>query len=280
MPFHPGAIEDLGASFRIILAGLGCGLERPIGDLPYLCAEQHRRLAAAAAGPRARTDEATLHGAFEDLARVNPDLPALSLSRGALSYGAVDGAANGLAHRLKQEGLAFEAPVAVLIERSPAHLVALLAILKSGGAYLPLGAGIQIRPWRRSYRRGAALCLTNAALAVRAGNIAARVLIVDERTLAVAAPPLADRPRPSQLAYFIATSGTSGQPKIVAIEHRAAANTIRHSLAHAYAPGDLACVPSTRLAGVRCKSAPDLRPLERRSHAGADRLMVGPDGCA
>jgi amino acid adenylation domain-containing protein len=193
-----------------------------------------------------------LHGDFEAQAARFPGRLAVEWSGGRLTYGELDGAANGLAATLHATGLALEEPVAVFAERSAAHLVAVLAVLKAGGACLSLDAGHPDAHLRRIVvGAGTSRCLASPTLAPRAAGLGCPVLVLtDERLAAQAtAPPPVDL-APDRLAYLVATSGTTGAPKIVEVEHRALANALRHSRDRIYAPGDLDLVPWTdQLAG-------------------------------
>ena len=250
--FRRGVVEEVAASFAAILTGIAANPDSRICDLPYLSEAQRLRLDEAACGPvDLDAAELLLHDDFEKFAALHPECLALEWEGGRLTYGALDEAANALAAELRADGIATEEPVAVLIERSAAHLIALFAVLKSGAAYLPLDPS-HPDPFLKQVlaSAGARRCLTSSALAQRAHQLAATVLPISAARLqARASRPLPETPsaivRPNHLAYLIATSGTTGEPKIVEIEHRAAANTLRHSVDKLYAPGDLALIPWT-----------------------------------
>jgi microcystin synthetase protein McyB len=244
--FRPGVVEEISASFTALLVGIAENPDRRIGDLPYLSDGQLRRLDEAASGPvDAERTTLLLHRDFEQLASSHPERMAIEWEKGSFTYGALDQAANALAIKLLSDGLTSEEPVAIFIERSAAHLVALFAVLKAGGSYLPLDP---LHP--DSFLRqivasaGAQRCLTNPALAERARKIAECILPISTVHMeARASKPSTVEVRPNHLAYLIATSGTTGKPKIVELEHRAAANTLRHSVITLYAQGDLALIP-------------------------------------
>lgn len=244
--FRPDVIEQVATSFATILTSIAENPECRISDLPYLSEAQRLHLNNAASGPVDISRAALLlHGDFERFASYNPEQLAIEWEEGSLTYGALNQAANALANQLQTAGLMPEEPVAVLIERSAAHLVALFAVLKAGGAYLPLDPAHPDQFLKKIVASAGALrCLASPALAKRAGEFVAGVLPITAAQLEIRAPKAPETTiLPEHLAYLIATSGTTGEPKIVEVEHRAAANTLRHSIDKLYAPGDLAVVP-------------------------------------
>ncbi|WP_366592772.1 plipastatin non-ribosomal peptide synthetase PpsC [Bacillus subtilis] len=165
----------------------------------------------------------TLHGLFERQAAVTPERPAIRFSGGLLTYAELDMYASRLAAHLAARGVTNESIVGVLSERSPDMLIAVLAVLKAGGAYLPLDPAYPKE--RLSYMlkdSGASLLLTQPKCSVP--NFSGETLEVDMTSLASekAENHLFTPADGGSLAYVIYTSGSTGQPKGVAVEHRQA----------------------------------------------------------
>ncbi|MDM5302010.1 amino acid adenylation domain-containing protein [Bacillus subtilis] len=163
----------------------------------------------------------TLHGLFERQAACTPKRPAIRFSGGSLTYAELDMYASRLSARLAARGVTKESIVGVLSERSPDMLIAVLAVLKAGGAYLPLDPAYPEE--RLSYMlkdSGAALLLTQPGCS--APNFSGETLEVDMASLAneKAESHVFARADSGSLAYVIYTSGSTGQPKGVAVEHR------------------------------------------------------------
>ncbi|AOA54714.1 MULTISPECIES: plipastatin non-ribosomal peptide synthetase PpsC [Bacillus] len=165
----------------------------------------------------------TLHGLFERQAAVTPERPAIRFSGGLLTYAELDMYASRLAAHLAARGVTNESIVGVLSERSPDMLIAVLAVLKAGGAYLPLDPAYPKE--RLSYMlkdSGASLLLTQPGCS--APNFSGETLEVDmtslerEEVKRHVSASVSD----GSLAYVIYTSGSTGQPKGVAVEHRQA----------------------------------------------------------
>jgi len=144
-----------------------------------------------------------------------------------ISYAALEHRANRLAHRLRTAGVAERELVAILLPRSVDLIVALLAVLKAGGAYLPLDAGYP--PDRLALLltdSGARHVLTTGALrGLVTGPSVPAILVEDEPSGA----PVPDGPPSStitvdDLAYVVYTSGSTGTPKGTMNTHRGLAN--------------------------------------------------------
>ncbi|MCB1021549.1 MAG: amino acid adenylation domain-containing protein, partial [Acidobacteria bacterium] len=168
----------------------------------------------------------TLHGLIESQAGLSPDAPAVVDERRTLTYAELTARADALAARLLEAGLRPEGRVGVLLERSVELAVALLAVLKAGGAFTPIDAEQPPARTRAMLEdAGARWVLTDAALAARAPH-GASVILVDERSEASSAPrafPAADE---EQLAYVVFTSGSTGRPKGAMNTHRAIVNRL------------------------------------------------------
>ncbi|RVK17005.1 non-ribosomal peptide synthetase [Sinorhizobium meliloti] len=153
---------------------------------------------------------------FERQAALRPHAVALVLDEATLTYGELDARANALAWKLQDAGARPDQPVALIGERSVEAIVAMIGILKAGAAYLPLHPGVP------DARLAEILAQTGTSIAVRTDTSPQR-LPTGVRTLSVdaarsdAAPQA--KARPDNLAYVIATSGSTGQPKTVGVCH-------------------------------------------------------------
>ncbi|WP_372666088.1 non-ribosomal peptide synthetase [Amycolatopsis kentuckyensis] len=161
----------------------------------------------------------TLHGRIAAQAMSTPDAIAVRCGQTELTYAELEDRATRLAQRLRAHGVGVETPVGVLCERGPLLLPVLLAILKTGGHYIPLDPAYpQDRKEYMLRQAGARVLVTTRRFAGEAlGDV---VVFADE--------PVADDPvpwhdpvvDPENLAYVIYTSGSTGRPKGVMISHR------------------------------------------------------------
>ncbi|MEO0489099.1 MAG: amino acid adenylation domain-containing protein, partial [Cyanobacteria bacterium J06659_2] len=161
---------------------------------------------------------------FEAQVQQTPDEIAVVFEAEQLTYAELNAKANQLAHHLQQLGVTTEIVVGIYLERSLELIISLLAVLKAGGAYLPLDAGLPKESLVfRLQDTQASVLLTQPHLIETLPEIAASVVCLDTQweTFAQASHTnLNSGVTPENLAYVIFTSGSTGKPKGVAIEHR------------------------------------------------------------
>ncbi|MET8910621.1 amino acid adenylation domain-containing protein [Micromonospora sp. NPDC004551] len=161
-----------------------------------------------------------LHRMVAAQAARTPDAEAVRHGDRALTYRELDEAANRLARLLLRRGVTRADRVGVCLPRTPELVVALLAVLRAGAAYVPLDPAYP--PARVAFMTadsGVRLVLTRADLA---GRFPGTAVAVDRLDPAGDATDPAVPATPTDLAYVIYTSGSTGRPKGVAIEHRSA----------------------------------------------------------
>ncbi len=164
-----------------------------------------------------------------------PDATAVVCGDTALSYREIDTRSDGLASVLRSRGVRPDVVVAVALSRSADLVVALLAVLKAGGAYLPIDP--EQPAARVDHLLDAAeptVVLTDRATASSLPDRTATAtrrdaLVLDELSLDTAAPggAVPGGPRPDNLAYVMFTSGSTGTPKGVGITHTCVVNGVR-----------------------------------------------------
>ncbi|GAB2934280.1 hypothetical protein GCM10027280_22590 [Micromonospora polyrhachis] len=252
------AAEQVCAMVEQALVALADTLEQapgtPIGRLDVLPpAERHRLLVDGNEAAVAYPPDRLVHHLFETQVARDPHAVALVLDEYRLTYGELNAQANRLAHHLRTRGVGPDRLVAICVERSLDAVVALLAVLKAGGAYLPLDpaypverlaymlrdatpiAALTHRPARdrlHAALSGTALstpALSGAALsgtALSAPALSGADLCVIDLDLDAAdwteqaeTDPVVEGSTPDNLAYVIYTSGTSGAANGVLVEH-------------------------------------------------------------
>jgi aspartate racemase len=204
--FKAGTIARMLGHFQVLLEGIVSNPEQHLSDLPLLTqAEQHQLLVEWQNTQADFPNNTCIYQLFEAQVECTPDAIALIFEDQQLTYKELNVRANQLAYHLITLGVGPESIVAVCLDRSIELIVALLAVLKAGGAYLPLDSA-----WPQS--RQELLC--NAA--------GCSVLLSATGLVALSASKPASSPvTAGSLAYVIATSGTTGTPKTVAVEHGA-----------------------------------------------------------
>ncbi|MEV6875260.1 non-ribosomal peptide synthase/polyketide synthase [Amycolatopsis sp. NPDC051128] len=221
--FDAATIDRFAGHLRVLAEAVVADPRRPVAELPIMDDAELARLQDFSRGPAVPVPAATLPRLFEAQAARTPDAVAVVCGDRRLTYRELDAEANRLARVLRDRGAAPERFVAVSLPRTERILVALLGVLKSGAAYLPVDPAY---PADR-----VALMIDDAEPVLlltpdgrSPGTIPA--LAFDDPGLLAgrSAAPLDGGPDPANPAYVIHTSGSTGRPKGVVIAHRSAAN--------------------------------------------------------
>ncbi|MEU3572749.1 amino acid adenylation domain-containing protein [Kitasatospora sp. NPDC036755] len=189
-----------------------------VGTVEVLTADERAELVTRWSGTTTPLPEGSLPELFEARAAATPDAIALTAEDAELTYAQLNARANGLALRLVEAGVVRETPVALMIDRSAAQVVAILAVLKAGGLYVPLDDAQPADRLRTVLAdAGAALVLADAAHREHPALAGLTVLAPDaeEHPGNLGLPQHAD-----QLVYVMHTSGSTGVPKGIAVTHR------------------------------------------------------------
>jgi amino acid adenylation domain-containing protein len=150
-----------------------------------------------------------------------PEAVALSYGERLWTYREVEEAASRLAHLLAGHGVGPGELVALLFSRSAEAIVAMLAVLKTGAAYLPIDPALPVARIGFMLDDAAPIAaITTAALADRLNGSGVPVLDVNDPALGSQPGTALEAPAPEDIAYLIYTSGTTGVPKGVAVTHR------------------------------------------------------------
>ncbi|AGM05507.1 non-ribosomal peptide synthetase/MFS transporter [Amycolatopsis keratiniphila] len=213
--FDRGTAERIARWFVTLVDGITADLDRPVAEVPVEVVTS-----PALAGPAPeRTGLRPVHTLIEAAADRFPDRIAVVGATGSLTYRQLDERANRIAHRLRALGVRADEPVGLLLEQGTDVACAVLGIMKSGGAYLPMDTTYpQARVATILATAGARILLAEPGLAVAVPEVT--VLTVDD---AVAGQPGTRPDIPvagHDLIHVIFTSGSTGAPKGVAVEHR------------------------------------------------------------
>ena len=231
--FERGTIQRLASHLQNLLAGVVADAGQRLAQLPLMSqAERRQMLVDWNDTGRPYPADAAVHTRVERQARRTPEALALVCGDRRLSYRELNAQANRLAHHLRSQGVAPEVLVGMYLERSLPMVVAMLAVLKAGGALLPLDP--ELPPDRLAFMLRdtmAPVVLTQSSLASRIpqpGPAQVRTMLcLDTQWHEVADGPEDNPPvltLPTHLACVIYTSGSTGQPKGVMLEHRGWSN--------------------------------------------------------
>ncbi|HEX7333134.1 MAG TPA: amino acid adenylation domain-containing protein [Pyrinomonadaceae bacterium] len=222
--FDEATIRRMLSHFENLLQAIVSQPDRSLLDLPLLSDEESRHLISDF-NPQAPSlpPAVCMHELFEAHAAQSPESPAISFDGFHLPYGKVNERANRVAHHLRSLGVGPEQRVAVMLDRTPDLVIAILGILKAGAAYLPLDPSYpQERLAFMLQDAGAQVVVTEQALVDRwLLDSQATLVCLDDQVIATAANTnLAEvGVKPENAAYVIYTSGSTGRPKGVVVTH-------------------------------------------------------------
>ncbi|MET9969164.1 amino acid adenylation domain-containing protein, partial [Streptomyces sp. NPDC006356] len=233
--FDRAEIEEIADRFARVLRQIADEPGLPVERVELLSPDERERVLTEWNGTVTDTAATTIPEVFERQAAADADAVALVSGETSLTYGQVDAWADRIAGALTRLGVGPETVVAVALPRTPQLVVALLAVLRAGGAYLPIDPAYPSGRLEHVLRHARPhLVLTDAATEqVLPSTDVERRHFADldiETGGAHEASPGAGRAaaRPDNTAYVMYTSGSTGTPKGVAITHGNVTNGIAH----------------------------------------------------
>ncbi len=239
--FERETIERLAEHFAHLVDAVCDDPHQAIGTYRFLgAAEKEKVLVRWNDSHEDFGPERCLHDHFNLARRKRPNQIALEMIRAQgsekLTFDALGQRVDSLAHCLRGRGIGPDQRVPICFRRSLDMVVAMLAVLQAGGAFVPIDPDHPLE--RINYLikdTDATVVLTTAALAPRFSASGAAIIAVDrdQAQIRAAEPTEASTVKPNNLAYVIYTSGSTGRPKGVMVEHRQIANTL-HFLADRY----------------------------------------------
>ncbi|WP_329298201.1 amino acid adenylation domain-containing protein [Streptomyces sp. NBC_00659] len=236
--FDQENVETLVARMVRVLQAVVADPDRPVGRIEILSAREQRQVLGEWNGTRAELTDATLPTLFQSQVALTPERPAVLASDTDLTYGELNERANRLAHHLIAHGVGPEQFVALALPRTAQTLVALLAVLKAGAAYMPVDPAYpadRIAYLLQNADPALVLTVEETARMLPDGSRTPRLILdAPEVVAALEGRPATDptdRDRISVLqplhpAYIIYTSGSTGRPKGVVVTHANVANLV------------------------------------------------------
>lgn len=227
------SLDNARAHQERLLGFLAAALDAPtLGDIPLASPAESQRYLFDVNATDHPVPDTTLAALIEARMALKPQATALDFEGTLLSYGELDARTRSLAAELQARGAGRDTLIGVALPRSLELLVALVAVLRAGAAYLPLDLGHPPERLARILALARPVC-------VLVHERDAAVLPADAPRLDPAAWPapspdaaLHARPQPQDAAYVIYTSGSTGEPKGVLIEHRAIVNRLEWMRQH------------------------------------------------
>ncbi|MCB1036074.1 MAG: AMP-binding protein, partial [Acidobacteria bacterium] len=246
--FDATSMERLLAHYHHLLEAALATPKVRVSEVSFLTPGERHQLQVEWPAKRAPYPrDASLAELFAEQVRRQPAATALLWQGRETSYGELDEAAEALRRRLLGRGLAAEERIGLCLERGPSMVVATLAVIKAGGAYVPLDPDYPAERLEFMARdAGLSVVLTEASLASRLTlPEGVETLLLDGGGEVTASSPPSDvssaSPPPAgggSLAYVMYTSGSTGQPKGIAIPQRAVSRLVLGTDYVDLGPGD------------------------------------------
>ncbi len=230
--FTPETITKMAERFEAMLACVVLQPEQKIGKLALLTTAEQHQLDQFNLTQHDFADNQTIAGLFEQQVKRSPDAIALVFGDEQLSYAQVNRRANRLAHFLIDQGVKPDSLVGLYLHRSSAMVIAIMAVLKAGGGYLPLVPDLPTSRLQYMLDDAAvSVVLSDESLSSAADFTVTQLFCLSQQQQL--AQYSEQNPTAAQtgvnarhLAYVIYTSGSTGQPKGVMTEHRALVNRL------------------------------------------------------
>ncbi len=185
----------------------------------------------------------TMHELFQEQAERTPDNIAVVCEDNTLTYKELNERVNVIARRIRQKGIGSGSIAAIMLERSTELIISILAVLKAGGAYLPIDLGYpQDRISFMLEDSGAHLIISQPDIVKNIEHTKAVLTLDSNETYEDDINNLDNLNTADDLIYIIYTSGSTGKPKGVALPHKAATNYITWA-AKSYVKGEKASFP-------------------------------------
>jgi amino acid adenylation domain-containing protein len=222
--FDRSTIAQFTQHFIRVMEGAMAEPDSAISTLSLLTDSERMRLVVDWNKTKQKIPSVCVHEMFEAQAEETPTNIALTFGEQDLTYAQLNARANQLAHFLREYGVGPEVPVAICCERGPELVIAIVAVAKAGGMYVPLDATYPAErlAWMLDDSQ-APILLTQHKLLEQMPSHWAQVILLDNAWEQIACKSTANPPlltTPNNSAYVIYTSGSTGQPKGVVVEHR------------------------------------------------------------
>ena len=221
--FDAASIQALIQRWQQVVVAMTADPTRRLSSMDVLDAGEHARLDEI--GNRAVLTQpaptpVSIPVLFAAQVARTPEAVAVTFQGLSMTYRELEEAANRLAHLLAGQGVGPGACVALLLERSAEAIVAMLAVLKTGAAYLPIDPALPAARIGFMVADAAPIAaITTAGLADRLDGCDLAVIDVDDPRIDTQPSTALPAPAADDLAYLIYTSGTTGVPKGVAVTH-------------------------------------------------------------
>ncbi|MFT4060281.1 MAG: amino acid adenylation domain-containing protein [Legionella sp.] len=233
--FDKKSIRYMIDSFKTLLKHISEVQNGPARSIPLISVNQYTLLFYKWNQPKVSysSDVSLLHY-FSEQVIAQENALAVIHNESHLTYGELDKISNQLARKLRKEGINREIPVGIFVEKNATRIVAMLSILKAGGCYVPLEMDLPIYRMNNIINDARILfIITDSETGLHMINEhypeIKSILVTDNNIQSESNAPLSDTTNSNQLAYIMYTSGSTGNPKGIAIEQSGILRLVKSS---------------------------------------------------
>ncbi|MCU7520951.1 MAG: amino acid adenylation domain-containing protein [Ignavibacteria bacterium] len=230
--FDSEEIEALFSHFKALLSSVSLNAEKKLNEISILSDEESNRILRefSHGADALALEDISIPECFKSVAAIYGNMTACCKNDSKISYRELDEKADRLAHNLISNGLVLEDIVAIVSERSVDMIVSIMAVLRSGGAFLPIDPSYPVD--RISYMiedSDVKLILTQKHLLDKIPVTSKKVILMDseEELYSSGGNHTEVKIHPENLAYVIYTSGSTGKPKGTMLSHKGVINLAR-----------------------------------------------------
>ncbi|EGO03426.1 hypothetical protein SERLA73DRAFT_101532 [Serpula lacrymans var. lacrymans S7.3] len=224
-------------AYITLIETLGRDAHVKVGDISAVSDREHERLVKELASTsEVSVRETTVHKLVEEQAETTPRSPAIEFEGESLTYAELNTKANRIARSLIQQGVGHGDVIALCFDRGVHQILAILAVLKVGGTFVPLDPDdptLRKELMIEECKAKVLLTTSNHSRVFEKG-LSSKVLVSKVAIRFDGGNLTVDGLTPSSLAYIMFTSGSTGKPKGVMIEHRSISNLVQHSSAYGF----------------------------------------------